>query len=85
MILLALGPAPGRATPPAQVGDLLVGGPTGTIRRALLGSGSVATTLTAPPLPLLGVDSLFLQTVHLRSGVLVFGPTRALTVLGGGW
>lgn len=85
VILIALGPAPGRTTVPAQIGDLLVGGSAGTIRRAFLGTGSVSTTLTAPPLPPLGIESLFLQTVHVRAGGLVFGPARTLTVLGSGW
>lgn len=85
-VLLVIGPDTARVSLPAFVGDLHVGGPVGGARRVLLGSGPAVTAqLQLPSLGAFEAAQSYLQTVHLRPGQTVFGPTRLLTVLDSAW
>lgn len=89
-VLLVVGPETGRRSLPAFVGDLHVGGPLGGPlggpRRVPIGQGLSATvTLQLPELAVLGVEQWYLQTVHLRRGQVVMGPSRPLVILDSAW
>lgn len=88
-VILVDGPVAARRPLPGFVGDLLVGGGPGTLRRRFLGIGaSLDHLLPVPDVPPLSAMQIHLQTVHLRpdasapSGRLVlFGPARVVQVL----
>ena len=82
VILLLFGPEPALLSVPGIGGMLAVGGPHGTVRRALLGTSPVMTQIIAPNVAPFEIQSWTLQTYHLRAvGDYVLGPTRRLTVL----
>lgn len=80
-VLMLTGPTAFRRSLPALVGDLLIGGPVGSVQRTLLGQGTVSVQLPLPALAPFETLALHLQTTHLRQGNVIFGPPRVLTAI----
>ncbi|MEL6713682.1 MAG: hypothetical protein AAFP86_07905, partial [Planctomycetota bacterium] len=93
LTFLVMGPAAARRDLPGFVGDLLLGGPHGSVQRFVLGTGSLHTVdLPAPALGPLGIEALHLQAAHVRpdptapnGSRVMLGPPRVVTVLGSAW
>jgi hypothetical protein len=85
LLVLVVGPAAGVTDLPAFVGDLLVGGGTGQVRRLLLGSSPAVLQVTAPAVAPWTVEELHLQPLELRPSGPVLGAPRVVTVVDAAW
>lgn len=83
--LLLVGPEARRTDLPGTVGDLLVGGSLGSVRRLDLGAAPASRQLVAPSLPPFGVVALHLQAAQVTPSGLVFGPAQVLNVIDSAW
>jgi hypothetical protein len=84
-VILLVGPEARRTDLPGAVGDLLVGGSLGSVRRLDLGLAPTSRQLVAPILPPFGILALHFQALQDTPMGLVFGPPQVLTVIDSAW